>query len=257
MSVGRDDHVQINLSKVKSGRDILPELHKKTHFKGATTLLTDSREINSYQDNARLRSRFRLLEKSMNKSKSNQANSVSFDLSRKLKRDNFTLFGGDSRIQRDSRRNLLIMGDNSQTSIMTKNKSLVSRKSKGYINNTLNMIKNVDSNSNDVKKEFTIDQIEGSDYGIHKLVPGSSYKTSSVRSKNKNILSKHLHSTKSNGNLLKVNQNPSVRLDSSVGPDSHSADSEMGDHKGGEGHTNISDVTRQVLAQCRVVRRIR
>ena len=100
--------VDLDLSKIGSGKNILPELHKKTHFKGISNLLTNSREIRGFYNNAKLRSRFKALENSVSGSRPFRNVSRSIDLGNKKLKGVVSLYEKNSSIQYNSNNNLML-----------------------------------------------------------------------------------------------------------------------------------------------------
>ena len=97
-------------SNIKSGKDILPRLHTKTHFKGASTLTSDVREIKNFYNDAKLRSRFKVLQKGIDKSRShnNFSSSVEPKISHKShKIGSLYMYDLDSSVQYDSQNKLI------------------------------------------------------------------------------------------------------------------------------------------------------
>ena len=156
------------LSRVRSGKDILPELHTKTHFKGASTLLTDTREINSCYNDAKLRSRFKTLEKNVSKSRIPKQQSLSIDIRRHPVKGSLYMFERDSSIQHDSRSNLIVFDDKTNRSMVHDvNKSRTDNKSKVQMKSILKLSKHVNSRSKDLNFDLASNKDEN-DYGLFK-----------------------------------------------------------------------------------------
>lgn len=96
------------LKNISSGKEILPRLHSKTHFKGASTLTSDIREIKNFYNDAKLRSRFKTLQKSIAKSHHNLSQSVEPRNHNKLGR--LYMYEMDSSVQYDSNNTLMVNG---------------------------------------------------------------------------------------------------------------------------------------------------
>ena len=106
-SISNIEKPSINaVEKIAFGKNLLPGLHDKTHFKGASTLLTDSREIKGFYNDAKLRSRFKALEKSVTKSRSINS-SLSIDLGSRDLSQNINLYENESSIPSESKSTLL------------------------------------------------------------------------------------------------------------------------------------------------------
>jgi hypothetical protein len=258
MIASRDDYREVDMTQVKSGKDILPELHQKTHFKGATTLLTDSREIKSFYNDAKLRSRFKTLEKSISKSKLSNQYSLSVDLTSKVSKGKFNLYDRDSSIQHDSRSNLMLNEQKTNRSLLPySNNSKSQLKSKGHLKSILRLNKEFNSKSKDLNIDFTVGENTVSDYGH--------IKESSITSKNKNILVKYLNNSKiSDRYKLKPNLKHSEPINSNLHaaePDYEHSDAssilEAHHENPQNSDVNITYVTKEVLIQCGVVRKIK
>ncbi|CAI2371890.1 unnamed protein product [Moneuplotes crassus] len=107
MKANFENFLEKDSSKIKSGREILPELHDKTHFKGASTLLTYDNEINDIKSNAMLISKFESVKKSISGSPFYKANSRSID-QRRDKLSCYNSHNNDSNHNNKSKVNLIV-----------------------------------------------------------------------------------------------------------------------------------------------------
>jgi hypothetical protein len=216
--------INLDLTKIKSGKDLLPDLHNKTHFKGAETLLTDTREIKRFYNDAKLRSRFKILEKSAGRSSSLNALSMSVELPKHKFGTRLNLFERDSSIQHDAKSNMILDQSTGRSILQSIHRDV------DITNQRLS--KNAHTRSREIKVAFHDDEV--SDYGIN----GGS----SISNKNSKILSKKL----GNGRVgltrtkFKAQKTPKININNTF--------------ENGGSEVDIPAVTKHILTQCGFVR---
>mmetsp|Transcript_6497 Transcript_6497/g.7457 ORF Transcript_6497/g.7457 Transcript_6497/m.7457 type:complete len:229 (-) Transcript_6497:71-757(-) len=147
------------MANTKTNKEMFPDLYNKTHFKGATTLMTDTREINSFYNDSKLRSRFKVIERGLEKSK---GKSFSVEPSSLMKK-RFNFADNDSSIQMESRSNLLNDFTN-RSRLQSFADDIKGKDSKNQLKSIMKLKKHVYSKSKDLKFD-TQSHEEIDDYG--------------------------------------------------------------------------------------------
>ncbi|CAI2371597.1 unnamed protein product [Moneuplotes crassus] len=228
MKANFENFSEVNSKKLRSGRDILPELHDKTHFKGATTLITYDKEIQDIKENPRLRSRFESLKKSVSGSPSYKMHARSIDM------------------RRDKMNSLNFYENNSSITIEAKPSSVM--KKVGF-----NSKDQESTNSRSQLKDLNINisKSDISDYGLQR---GGVTSSNTIQRANLPLSKASLHHKvfkKHPSEIFNRERQPS-RV-SKVSVSRKLLDSSLEENDTNDG-LDIPSITKHVLAQCGIVR---